>query len=441
MLQTLVNAFKTPDLRRKMLYTAFIILLFRIGAAISVPFTDAASGIISDTTSAGNFMNYLNMMTGDAFNYSTLFAMSITPYINSSIIIQLLAVAIPALEKLSKEGDAGRKKMQRITRATAMVIALIQSTAYFFYLRSGYYITLAADGSRFTGFSAVLQALVIIATLTAGSTLLMWMGEQINAKGIGNGISMILFAGIISRLPQDAIFLWENFKKGGLYYAYAPIAVILMAAMFVFIVWLDNSERRIPVVYAKRVVGRKQYGGQSTNLPIKVNISGVMSIIFASSILSLPPTIQMFVSDKVTEGSALEKFFNLFNAENWFYGIIYFVLIVFFGYFYSAIQYNPVEIANNLRRNNGSIPGIRPGKPTTEYLSRILARITLLGALFVSVVAILPIVFSQITDATGSQMNIALGGTSVIIIVGVALETVRQLESQMMVRHYKGFLD
>lgn len=436
MLQTLANAFKTPELRKKMLFTAFIILLFRIGAAISVPFTDASMGIISDTTSAGNFMNYLNMMTGDAFNYGTIFAMSITPYINASIIIQLLTVAIPALEKLTKEGDAGRKKMQIITRITAVIIALLQSTAYFFYLKSGNYLV----GNDWTGFSMVLQAIVIIMTLTAGSALMMWLGEQINAKGIGNGISILLFAGIIARLPNNAMLLWSSFTKGGLYYAFAPIALITMILMVIFIVWVDGSERKLPVVYAKRVVGRKMYGGQNTNLPIKVNMSGVMSIIFASSILSLPPTIQMFLSGKELS-KGWENFFNLFNAENWFYGIIYFFMIIFFAYFYSTIQYNPIEMANNLRKNSGSIPGIRPGKPTSDFIARVLNRVTLLGSLLISIVAIFPIVYSQITNACDAQVNISLGGTSVIIMVGVALETVRQLESQLMVRQYKGFLD
>ena len=438
MLQTLANAFKTPEIRKKIFFTAFIILLFRIGAAISVPFTDASMGIISDTASASNFMNYLNMMTGDAFEYGTIFAMSITPYINSSIIIQLLTVAIPALERLTKEGDAGRKKIQVITRIVAIVLALLQSSAYYVYLRSYGYITLDANGAMFHGFSAVLQALVIILTLTAGSTLLMWLGEEINEKGIGNGISILLFAGIVYRFPKDVMVYHEQFKRGGLYYAFVPIAYVLMAAMIVFIVWLDNSERRIPVVYAKRVVGRKMYGGQNTNLPIKVNISGVMAIIFASSILSLPPTIEMFIKNP---GKGARTFFNLFDSQSWFYGILYFILIMFFGYFYSTIQYNPIEMANTLLPNNGTIPSTRPGKPTSDYIQKELSRITFIGSLFISVVAILPIIFTQITKATSSQMNIALAGTSVIIVVGVALETVRQLESQLMVRHYKGFLD
>ena len=440
MLQTLANAFKVPELRKKMLFTALILLLFRFGAAIPVPFTAATAGIIDQ--SANNFMNYLSMMTGDAFNYGTLFAMSITPYINSSIIIQLLTVAIPPLERLAKEGEEGRKKISLITRIGAVIIALLQSVGYFFYLRNGKYISVDANGAAFTGFSAVLQGMVIVLCLTAGSCLLMWMGEQINKKGIGNGISMILFAGIVSRIPTTMGILFEDFKHGGLYYAFAPIALIIMIALVVFIVWLDNSERRIPIAYAKRVVGRKMYGGQSTSMPIKVNMSGVMPIIFASSILSLPPTLKMFFGDKIAEGGFWDKFFNLFNTTNWFYGVVYFVLIIFFAYFYATIQYNPVEMANNLRRNSGSIPGIRPGKPTTDYIARVLSRITLLGALLISVVAILPIVFAQITILCKAPMNnVSLGGTSVIILVGVALETVRQLESQMMMRHYKGFLD
>ncbi len=440
MLQTLRNALKVPDLRKKMLFTALILFLFRLGAAIPVPFTDAAAGIIQDTAGS-NFMNYLSMMTGDAFNYGTLFAMSITPYINSSIIIQLLTVAIPALENLAKEGEEGKKKIAFITRIGAVVIAILQSTGYFFYLRSGGFIATDANGAAFTGFSAVLQALAIILVLSAGSCLLMWMGEAINQRGIGNGISMILFAGIVSRIPTTLTYIFGYFQYGGLYYLFAPLALVIMVALVVFIVWIDNSERRIPVAYAKRVVGRKMYGGQSTHMPIKVNMSGVMPIIFASSILSLPPTIEMFVSDKITEGSGWDKFFNLFDSSNWFYGILYFVLIIFFAYFYATIQYNPIEMANNLRRNSGSIPGIRPGKPTSDYIAKVLSRITLLGALLISVVAILPIVFSQITTLCNKPMNISLGGTSVIILVGVALETVRQLESQIMMRHYKGFLD
>lgn len=438
MIQTLINAWKVADLRKKILYTAFIILVFRIGAAIPVPFVEISGGLITDVN-ANNFMTYLSMMTGDAFNYGTLFAMSITPYINASIIIQLLTVAIPALEKLAKEGEEGRKKLSSITRYTSVALALMQSTAYFFYIRSRDYLTTDANGAKYTGFWAVFQALAIILCYTAGSTFIMWLGEQINEKGIGNGISIILFAGIVSRMPTTIYGLYTYLDKGGAYFAIVPIAAISLILMVAFIVWMDNAERRIPVQYAKRVVGRKMYGGQNTHMPIKVNMCGVLPIIFASSILSLPPTIQMFV--KVKEGGFWEGFFKIFESTHWAYGIMYFVLIIFFAYFYAAIQYNPIEMANNIRKNSGAIPGIRPGKPTSDYITKVLSRLTLLGALLLSVVALYPILFSQITGAFKHQVSLSLGGTSVIILVGVALETVKQLESQMMMRHYKGFLD
>ena len=438
MIQTLINAWKVADLRKKILYTAFIILVFRIGAAIPVPFVEISGGLITDVN-ANNFMTYLSMMTGDAFNYGTLFAMSITPYINASIIIQLLTVAIPALEKLAKEGEEGRKKLSSITRYTSVALALMQSTAYFFYIRSRDYLTTDANGAKYTGFWAVFQALAIILCYTAGSTFIMWLGEQINDKGIGNGISIILFAGIVSRMPTTIYGLYTYLDRGGAYFAIVPIAAISLILMVAFIVWMDNAERRIPVQYAKRVVGRKMYGGQNTHMPIKVNMCGVLPIIFASSILSLPPTIQMFV--KVKEGGFWEGFFKIFESTHWAYGIMYFVLIIFFAYFYAAIQYNPIEMANNIRKNSGAIPGIRPGKPTSDYITKVLSRLTLVGALLLSVVALYPILFSQITGAFKHQVSLSLGGTSVIILVGVALETVKQLESQMMMRHYKGFLD
>lgn len=438
MIQTLINAWKVADLRKKILYTAFIILVFRIGAAIPVPFVEISGGLITDVN-ANNFMTYLSMMTGDAFNYGTLFAMSITPYINASIIIQLLTVAIPALEKLAKEGEEGRKKLSSITRYTSVALALMQSTAYFFYIRSRDYLTTDANGAKYTGFWAVFQALAIILCYTAGSTFIMWLGEQINEKGIGNGISIILFAGIVSRMPTTIYGLYTYLDKGGAYFAIVPIAAISLILMVAFIVWMDNAERRIPVQYAKRVVGRKMYGGQNTHMPIKVNMCGVLPIIFASSILSLPPTIQMFVN--VKEGGFWAGFFKIFESIHWAYGIMYFVLIIFFAYFYAAIQYNPIEMANNIRKNSGAIPGIRPGKPTSDYITKVLSRLTLVGALLLSVVALYPILFSQITGAFKHQVSLSLGGTSVIILVGVALETVKQLESQMMMRHYKGFLD
>ena len=439
MIKTFINAWKIADLRKKMLFTALIVLIFRIGAAIPVPFTNITGDGIVDPNGE-TFMNYLAMLTGDAFNYGTIFALSVTPYINSSIIIQLLTVAIPALEKLSKEGEEGRKKMATITRYTTAGLALLQSIAYFVYLRAKGYIVTDANGELFTGFAAVLQGLAIILVLVAGSCLVMWLGEQVNDKGIGNGISIILFAGIVSRMPTLVATMYTYLKMAGAYYALVPIVVVLLLAMIAFIVWMDNAERRIPVQYAKRVVGRKMYGGQSTHIPIKVNMSGVLPVIFASSILSIPPTIKLFLSeDKIKGGWA--TFFSIFESSHWAYAIMYFFLILFFAYFYASIQYNPVEMANNIRKNSGMIPGIRPGKPTADYIKKILNRITLMGALLLSVVALFPNLLTLFTTLIGKQMMLSLGGTSLIIVVGVALETTKQLESRMMMRHYKGFLD
>ena len=450
MLKTIINAWRIADLRKKLLFTAFIILIFRIGAAIPVPFTNIAEGGILKGAAEGTFMSYLSMMTGDAFNYGTIFAMSITPYINASIIMQLLAVAIPPLERLSKEGEEGQKKIASITRYVTVGLGIMQSTAYYFYLRNQNYLMNDANGMKFTGFAGFFQALVIILVLTAGTAFIMWLGEQINDKGIGNGISIILFAGIVSRIPTMVTQLVQYFTVGGPYYVLAPIVAVIAILMIAYIVWMDNAERRIPVQYAKRVVGRKMYGGQNTHIPMKVNMSGVMPIIFASSILSLPPTVEMFVD--VKEGSRLETFFGIFKSTHPVYIVIYFVLIIFFAYFYATIQYNPIEMANNIRKNSGAIPGYRPGKPTSDYIAKILSRITLLGALLLSVVALFPMIFSQVATffltrfgngglGYSQGMNISLGGTSIIILVGVALETVKQLESQMMMRHYKGFLD
>ncbi len=455
MFKTFANAWKIPELRKKILFTAFVILIFRIGSAIPVPFTNILIEGGSLIGEGNTFMNYLVMMTGDAFNYGTLFALSITPYINSSIIMQLLTVAIPPLERLSKEED-GRKKIASITRYVTVALGLIQSTAYYFYIRSAGYLSTDANGADYTGFFMVFQAIVIILCFTAGTALIMWLGEQINDKGIGNGISIILFAGIVSRIPSLLTSLYSlnpqtgsYLSKGGIFYFLSPFVGVILILMIAFIVWMDNAERRIPVQYAKRVVGRKMYGGQSTHIPIKVNMSGVMPVIFAGSILSIPPTIQMFIpSGKIAEGGFWDGFFGIFQSDHWAYGIIYFVLIIAFAYFYSSIQYNPIEMSQNIAKNGGMIPGIRTGRPTSEYIAKIISRITLLGALLLSVVAIFPILFSQITTLIlvnglhkASGMNISLGGTSIIILVGVALETVKQLESQMMMRHYKGFLD
>ncbi len=440
MISTFINAWKVPDLRKKMLFTALIVLIFRIGAAIPLPFTTITESIVENTDET--FFGYLAMMTGDAFSMGTIFALSITPYINSSIIIQLLSVAIPALERLSKEGEEGRKKIATITRYTTIALALLQSTAYFIYLRAeGHIIADPNTLQPISGFAGVLQGITVVLCLTAGSTFVMWLGEQINDKGIGNGISIILFAGIVARFPVTITLLYDYFQAGKAYYALVPIVIICLLAMIAFIVWMDNAERRIPVQYAKRVVGRKMYGGQSTHIPIKVNMSGVLPVIFASSILSVVPTIQMLFFQNKTLSKGAETFFGIFATDHWAYAIMYFFLILFFAYFYASIQYNPVEMANNIRKNSGMVPGLRPGKPTADYIKKILGRITLLGALLLSVVALFPNVLGLFTKLIGSPMQLSLGGTSLIIVVGVALETVKQLESQMMMRHYKGFLD
>lgn len=449
MIKTIVNAWKIPEIRKKMLFTAFVILIFRIGSMIPVPFLNIVNEI--DIGKGNTILTYLSLMTGSAFTYGTIFAMSITPYINSSIIMQLLAVAIPALERLQKEGEEGRKKIASITRIVTIVLGILQSLAYFFFLRANDYLMKDAAGNAFTGFAAVFQALVIILVLTAGTAVIMWLGEQITIDGIGNGISIILFAGIVSRFPTIIKQYIQYLGTGRMVYNFlVPAIFIVFLLMIAYIVFMDNAERRLPIQYAKRVVGRKMYGGQSTHMPIKINMSGVLPIIFASSILSLPATVQMFISSDKYEGTFWEKFFNAFQSDSWWYAVMYFILIIFFAYFYSTIQYNPIEMANNLRKNNGAIPGIRPGKPTSEYITKVLMMLTLIGVLMLSVVALLPIVWSLICDAaipplteSGSDggFSVTLGGTSIIIMCGVALETVRQLESQMMMRHYKGFLD
>ena len=428
MLQTLKNAWKVKELRNKILFTIFIIAIFRIGSVITVPYinTDALAASMS-SKDANPFFSYLSILTGGGLEYGAIFAMSVTPYINSSIIVQLLCVAIPYLERLSKEGEEGKKKLATITRFVTIILALIQAVAYFFYLNGSNMLTVAEGGET------VFAAFVIVLALTAGSALVMWLGEQIDVKGIGNGISMLLFAGILSRGPQAFDALRGNWGDH-------KVAVILIVLAFVlvigFIVWMTNAERRIPVQYAKRVVGNKMYGGQNTHIPIKVNMSGVMPIIFASSILMLPTMILSFAGNTYGDIPSWQKVLGLFATDGAFYAVIYFALIIGFAYFYSTIQFNPVEMANNLRKNGGAIPGIRPGNPTSDFISKILSRITLLGALFLSVIAILPIVIGNV-----GGMNISLGGTSVLIMVGVALDTVQNLESQMMMRHYKGFLD
>ena len=446
MFKTLANAWKIADLRQKLLFTILIILLYRIGAAIPVPFVSAI------TIESGTTFEFLNTLSGGAFEQASLFALGVSPYITASIVIQLLTVAIPALERLSKEGEEGKKKITQITRYITIAISIVTALGYYFLLSYngalGSFISVENEG-----WQKVLNwlvAIVIVACYCAGSSITMWLAERINDKGIGNGISIILFAGIVSRIPTYAAQVYGYMSFGGIYYALVPIALVSLLLLVVFIVWMDNAERRIPVQYSKRVVGRKMYGGQSSNIPIKVNMSGVLPVIFASSILSLPSTVQMFVDVKAD--SFWGKFFNVFTTEHWAYTLIYFVLIIFFAYFYSSIQYNPIEMANNLAKNSGTIPGIRTGRPTSDYIAKVISKIVLLGALLLSVVALFPIVYSQLTslictaigqvgtDGTAG-VSISLGGTSIIILVGVALETVRQLESQMMMRHYKGFLD
>ncbi len=435
MFKTIQNAFKIPDLRKKLLFTLFIIVVFRFGSVIPVPFLNrTALQTIMSQYAGNNILAYQNMLAGGAFSNATLFAMGITPYINSSIIMQLLCVAIPALEKLAKEGNEGRKKIASITRYVTVGLGLLQGTAYYIFLRRSAIITSDwKDGGK-----GVFSCIVIILTFTAGTALVMWLGEQINVKGVGNGISILLFAGIISRasyLVSQIVSYWQMALEGKKqFFFFVPIYIVIFFGVIWFITFMNDAERRIPVQYAKRVVGRKMYGGQSTHLPIKVAMDGVMPIIFASSILSIPATINLFVK---AETGFWKSFFSFFNTTSVGYMILYFVLIIMFAYFYTTIQYNPVEMANNLRTNNGTIPGIRPGRPTADYIAKILSRITLIGALCLAVIALLPLIFGKIS----TMGNMSLSGTSIIIIVGVALETVKQLESQMMMRHYKGFLD
>ncbi|MGI6269277.1 MAG: preprotein translocase subunit SecY [Candidatus Howiella sp.] len=427
MFKTLKNAWAIPELRRKFLFTLMIIIVFRIGSVIPVPFIDVEALKNSLTgESVNEFFSYISILTGGGLEYGAIFAMSVTPYINSSIIMQLLAVAIPPLGRLQQEGVEGQKKIAQITRYVTVLLGLIQGTAYYIYLYRSNMISV-------TGGLVWLAAPVIILCFTAGSALMMWMGERIDEKGIGNGISILLFSGIISRAPQAAQYLWGYIQLQ----KYVQVAAVLLIFLLViaFIVWMTGAERRIPIQYAKRVVGRKMYGGQNTHMPIKVNMSGVMPIIFASSILSIPTMILSFMGTSRADTS-LYKGLTLFSYRGAFYAILYFLLIIGFAYFYATIQYNPIEMANNLRKNSGAIPGIRPGKPTSDFIAKILSRITLIGALFLSVVAILPIIVGNV-----GGIQISLGGTSVLILVGVALDTVQNVESQMMMRHYKGFLD
>jgi preprotein translocase subunit SecY len=432
-LQTIRNAWKIDDIRKKLLFLFFIVLLYRLGNAVTVPYIDTA--LLSEyfSSRSNTILGLLNTMSGSSLERASIFAMSIQPYINASIIIQLLTIAIPALERMQKEGgEEGKKKLERITRYSTIAIALLQGYGYFVLIKSGLNGTSMLNAE---GLTSAWAPIVIIGSFMAGSALLMWMGEQITEFGIGNGISVILFISIVSRFPTQVGTLFSDFlTTPGNWWIYILMLIGALAIM-VLIVVVTNAERRIPVQYAKKVVGRKMYGGQSTHLPLKVNMSGVLPIIFAQSMASIPATIAAFVPK--WQDSA---FIKAFDTSSTVYIVLYFALIVFFSYFYSTIQFNPIEIANNLKKNSGAIPGIRPGRPTSEFIQRVLTKITLFGAIYLAIIAIAPLIISKFS-ATASKSGISLGGTSIIIVISVALETIKQLESQMLMRHYKGFLE
>ncbi len=432
MLTTLRNAWKIADLRKKLLFTLLIILLYRIGNVIPVPFVNVEQmSLMFEQQLSNTILGLMNMMSGGAFSMATIFALGIQPAINASIIIQLLTIAIPALERLSKEGgEAGKKTLSKITRYTTVGLGVLMGFAY--------YMMLVNYNSQYSNQlltqTGVLPAIVIILTFTAGATLVTWLGDQITEFGIGNGISMILFANIIARIPQG-IFLpiYQELKLSfSTFWYWALLIVVAMLAVIVFIVFVSQAERRIPVQYAKRVVGRKVYGGQNTHLPIKVNMSGVMPIIFAQSIASLPATICAFAG----VGSGNWWYDHVFDSKSAIYCVCYLLLIVGFSYFYATIQYNPVEVANNLKKNGGFIPGFRPGRPTSDFIRKVINKVTLFGAIYLGIIAVLPIVLG----AAFGNTNFSFGGTSVIIVVSVALETVAAIEAQMMMRNYSGFL-
>ena len=423
MFKTLQNAWSIPELRKKLLFTLLILMLYRVGNVIPVPYIDAATlSAYFDSTLSTTILGLFNAMSGSAFSQATVFALGIQPYINASIIIQLLTIAIPALERLAKDGgEEGKQKIARITRYSTVGLGLLMGWAYYVMLNN-----YSASGFSIITKSGFLPGLVIVLAFTAGSSVVMWLGEQITEHGIGNGISMILFANIISGVPA-AINTLFGMGWGSI------LVVIGLAALVLFIVFINDAERRIPIQYAKRVVGRKIYGGQNTNLPIKVAMSGVMPVIFASSICSLPATIATFAG--ATEGWWYE---HVWSSSSWTYVICYGLMIFFFSWFYSTIQYDPVEIANNLKKNGGFIPGFRPGKPTADFIKKVIAKIVVFGAVYLAIVALIPMIAGNMVAGV---KNLAIGGTSVIIVVGVALETVKALEAQMLMRHYKGFLD
>ena len=427
MIQTIRKAWGIPELRKKIIFTALILLIFRIGNAIPVPYVNTGLlGTYMDQLST-TVLSLYNVMSGGAFAQATIFALGVQPYINSSIIIQLLTIAIPSLGRMAQEGgEEGKKKIQSITRYATVAIAIIQGIGYFFLMKN----------YGILNSTSVWAALVITVSFIAGSSFVMWMGEQITEFGIGNGISIILFAGILSRVPTMVSQMVDGFRAGTLKWWMALLVIVGILLLIVLITWVNGAERRIPVQYAKRQVGRKMYGGQSSTLPMKVNMSGVLPIIFAQSIASLPATIWAFVGTP-EEGTVGRSIYNAIDTKSVLYLILYFLMIIGFSYFYATIQFNPVEISNNLKRNGGFIPGFRPGKPTSDFIAKVLNKVTLFGAIYLGIVAICPLIAGKLLG----NPSLAIGGTSVIIVVGVALETVRALESQMMMRQYKGFLE
>ncbi len=426
MFETIRNAWKIVDLRKKLIYTFIMLVIFRLGSCIPVPLLDP-SQMSALFSSENSLFGFIDIISGGAFQNATIFAMGITPYINASIIMQLLCVAIPALERLQKEGEEGRKKIAQIQRYGTVVLALVQAIGLYFLLKSYTAVTNPGWGS----------AVVIVSTFVAGTAFLMWLGEQITEKGVGNGISLIIFAGIVSRIPSMATSLYAYVQGGTINWLMAVGLVVLVLVVVAFVVMVNEAERRLPVQYAKRVVGRKMYGGQSTHIPIKVAGAGVIPIIFAMSIMAFPGTIASFFGKTAESDGFWGGFLWVFSGQSWVYALLYFLLIIFFTYFYTAIQFNPVEMSNNMKKNGGFIPGIRPGKPTSEYISKVLSRVTLAGAFFLGVIAVLPIFMNLGLHIS----NFSIGGTSILIVVGVALETVKSLESQMIMRHYKGFLE
>ena len=440
MFQTLKKAWGVPEIRKKILYTLLMIVIFRFGSAVTVPFLspEIVRTWMADKASNGNFLDYLNTLTGGALSKATVFSLSITPFINASIIMQLLTYALPPLERMRDEGEEGRKKIEKITAIVAMVLAFVMSYAYYLTLKR------MDDGNGnmavkyISGAEGYFAMAVIIFCFVAGAMIVVWMGNRISDKGIGNGISMLLFAGIAARFPVDAGTLLTLTKNEPSKYLFVTIGyLVFIIAEIAFIVFMNEAERRIPIQYAKRVVGRKQYGGQKTHIPIKVIMSGVMPIIFAMSLMSLPQTVQLFAGEPTSTEGFYYHFCHFFNTRSFSYAVIYFLLIIAFNYFYVSIQYNPVEIANNLRQSNGGIPGIRPGKPTSDYIQRVLNKISLVGAVFLGIIAVVPIFISM---ADPQLSSLSMGGTTILIAVSVALETTRVLESHMMMRHHKGFL-